>query len=43
MTTKTDLYDQLYRLDGQGYGAYKALKGAYDFGDFASNYKFKNS
>jgi predicted ABC-class ATPase len=34
MTMKTNLSDQLYRLDGQGYGAYKSLKGAYDFGDF---------
>ena len=34
MTTKTNLSDQLYRLDGQGYGAYKSLKGEYDCGDF---------
>ncbi|MBW4484798.1 MAG: ABC-ATPase domain-containing protein [Tildeniella torsiva UHER 1998/13D] len=34
MATSNDLYDQLHRLDGQGYGAYKALKGEYDFGEF---------
>ncbi len=34
MATRDHLYDQLQRLDGQGYGAYKALKGEYDFGDF---------
>ncbi|TVQ11655.1 MAG: ATPase [Leptolyngbya sp. DLM2.Bin27] len=34
MMTQNDLYDQLQRLDGQGYGAYKSLKGEYDFGDF---------
>lgn len=34
MATSNDLYDQLHRLDGQGYGAYKGLKGEYDFGDF---------
>ncbi|PSR15813.1 ATPase [filamentous cyanobacterium CCP3] len=34
MTTQETLYDQLYRLDGQGYGAYKSLKGEYDFEDF---------
>jgi len=28
------LYDQLHRLDGQGYGAYKSLKGAYRFEAF---------
>ncbi|QQE64748.1 ATPase [Leptolyngbya sp. BL0902] len=28
------LYDQLHRLDGQGYGAYKSLKGAYRLADF---------
>lgn len=28
------LDDQLHRLDGQGYGAYKALKGAYRFEGF---------
>ncbi len=35
MATSNDLHDQLHRLDGQGYGAYKALKGEYDFRDFA--------
>ncbi|MGF1518345.1 MAG: ABC-ATPase domain-containing protein [Nodosilinea sp.] len=34
MATHNELYDRLYRLDGQGYGAYKSLKGEYDFGDF---------
>ncbi|MGB3202604.1 MAG: ABC-ATPase domain-containing protein, partial [Nodosilinea sp.] len=34
MTTKEILHDQLYRLDGQSYGAYKSIKGEYDFGDF---------
>ncbi|MGF1567035.1 MAG: ABC-ATPase domain-containing protein [Nodosilinea sp.] len=34
MSTQTGLRDQLHRLDGQSYGAYKALKGEYDFGDF---------
>ncbi|HSM83905.1 MAG TPA: ABC-ATPase domain-containing protein [Nodosilinea sp.] len=34
MAGQDDLRDQLYRLDGQGYGAYKALRGGYDFGDF---------
>ncbi|MGG6241254.1 ABC-ATPase domain-containing protein [Nodosilinea sp. AN01ver1] len=34
MATQEVLYDQLYRLDGQGYGAYKSLKGKYDFEDF---------
>ncbi|MBE9138654.1 ABC-ATPase domain-containing protein [Nodosilinea sp. LEGE 07088] len=34
MATQETLYDQLYRLDGQGYGAYKSIKGEYDFGDF---------
>ncbi|MEO1070616.1 MAG: ABC-ATPase domain-containing protein, partial [Cyanobacteria bacterium J06638_6] len=34
MITKEILYDQLYRLDGKGYGAYKTLKGEYDYGDF---------
>ncbi|MGB3309890.1 MAG: ABC-ATPase domain-containing protein [Nodosilinea sp.] len=34
MATQDSLYDQLHRLDGQGYGAYKALKGEYDFEDF---------
>ncbi|MBD2234655.1 ABC-ATPase domain-containing protein [Phormidium tenue] len=34
MTTSNDLHDQLHRLDGQGYGAYKAIKGEYDFGHF---------
>jgi predicted ABC-class ATPase len=32
--TQEILYDQLYRLDGQGYGAYKSLRGEYDCGDF---------
>ena len=32
--THNDLHDQLYRLDGQVYGAYKSLKGEYDFGNF---------
>ncbi|MBE9158331.1 ABC-ATPase domain-containing protein [Nodosilinea sp. LEGE 06152] len=34
MATQEVLYDQLYRLDGQGYGAYKSLKGEYDFENF---------
>ena len=34
MVTQEVLYDQLYRLDGQGYGAYKSLKGEYEFEDF---------
>jgi len=34
MTTQHQLRDQLYRLDGQSYGAYKSLKGDYDFGEF---------
>ncbi|MBD2110789.1 MULTISPECIES: ABC-ATPase domain-containing protein [Cyanophyceae] len=34
MATQDDLYDQLHRLDGQSYGAYKGLKGKYDFGKF---------
>lgn len=34
MTTSNDLHDQLQRLDGQSYGAYKSLKGKYDFGNF---------
>jgi predicted ABC-class ATPase len=34
MATQQTLNDQLHRLDGQSYGAYKSLKGAYDFGDF---------
>lgn len=34
MTTQETLYDQLYGLDGQGYGAYKSIKGEYDFGTF---------
>ncbi|MBW4463695.1 MAG: ABC-ATPase domain-containing protein [Nodosilinea sp. WJT8-NPBG4] len=34
MATSNDLYDQLYRLDGQGYGAYKGLQGKYDFENF---------
>ncbi|PZV00569.1 MAG: ATPase [Leptolyngbya sp.] len=34
MATSNYLYDQLHRLDGQSYGAYKGLKGEYDFGDF---------
>jgi predicted ABC-class ATPase len=35
MTTEQYLFDQLHRLDGQSYKAYKSLKGEYDFGDFA--------
>ncbi|MFQ4140436.1 ABC-ATPase domain-containing protein [Nodosilinea sp. PGN35] len=35
MATSNDLYNQLQRLDGQSYGAYKSLKGAYDFSNFA--------
>ncbi len=34
MATQNHLYDQLSRLDGQSYGAYKSLKGEYDFGEF---------
>ncbi|WP_035991974.1 ABC-ATPase domain-containing protein [Leptolyngbya sp. KIOST-1] len=34
MATQEILYDQLHRLDGQGYGAYKSLKGKYTFEDF---------
>ncbi|MEA5450886.1 ABC-ATPase domain-containing protein [Leptolyngbya sp. CCNP1308] len=34
MTTSNNLHDQLHRLDGQGYGAYKSLQGEYDFGEF---------
>ncbi|MBD2106205.1 ABC-ATPase domain-containing protein [Nodosilinea sp. FACHB-13] len=34
MATQDDLYDQLHRLDGQSYGAYKGLKGKYAFGEF---------
>lgn len=34
MTTQDLLYSQLQRLDGQGYGAYKSIQGAYDFGAF---------
>ncbi|MBE9107840.1 ABC-ATPase domain-containing protein [Nodosilinea sp. LEGE 07298] len=34
MATQEVLSDQLHRLDGQGYGAYKSLKGAYDFENF---------
>jgi len=34
MTTDRILFDQLQRLDGQSYKAYKAIKGDYDFGDF---------
>jgi predicted ABC-class ATPase len=34
MTTDRVLFDQLQRLDGQSYKAYKSLKGAYDFADF---------
>jgi predicted ABC-class ATPase len=34
MTTDRILFDQLQRLDGQSYKAYKSLKGDYDFGDF---------
>ncbi|HIK44604.1 MAG TPA: ABC-ATPase domain-containing protein [Leptolyngbyaceae cyanobacterium M65_K2018_010] len=34
LTTPAHLYQQLQRLDGQSYGAYKALRGRYDFGDF---------
>lgn len=35
MITGDLLSDQLHRLDGQGYGAYKSLKGAYRFEGFA--------
>lgn len=34
MTTDRLLYDQLQRLDGQSYKAYKSLKGEYNFADF---------
>ncbi len=34
MATQQSLFNQLQRLDGQSYGAYKSLKGAYDFADF---------
>jgi len=34
MTTDRVLYDQLQRLDGQSYKAYKSLKGEYNFADF---------
>ncbi len=34
MPTDRVLFDQLQRLDGQSYKAYKALKGEYDFADF---------
>jgi len=34
MATQSQLRDQFYRLDGQSYGAYKSLKGDYDFGEF---------
>jgi predicted ABC-class ATPase len=34
MTTDRILYDQLQRLDGQSYKAYKSLKGEYNFADF---------
>lgn len=34
MATCDQLYEQLQRLDGQGYGAYKSLKGEYNFGEF---------
>lgn len=33
MTTDRILFDQLQRLDGQSYKAYKSLKGEYDFTD----------
>ncbi|WP_178945830.1 ABC-ATPase domain-containing protein [Kocuria sp. TGY1127_2] len=32
--TKQDLRSTLQRLDGNGYGAYKRIKGTYDFGAF---------
>ena len=35
MTTERLLFEQLQRLDGQSYKAYKALKGEYDFADFS--------
>jgi predicted ABC-class ATPase len=34
MTTDRVLFDQLQRLDGQSYKAYKSLKGEYNFADF---------
>ena len=34
MTTDRVLFDQLQRLDGQSYKAYKSLKGEYDFANF---------
>jgi predicted ABC-class ATPase len=34
MTTDQVLFNQLQRLDGQSYKAYKSLQGKYDFGDF---------
>jgi predicted ABC-class ATPase len=34
MSTQEFLDNQLHRLDGQGYGAYKSIKGEYDFGTF---------
>lgn len=34
MSTDRVLYDQLLRLDGQSYKAYKSLKGEYNFADF---------
>lgn len=35
MQPLTQLLDELRRLDGRGYKAYKAIRGAYDAGDFA--------
>src|SRR5690554_4877927 len=32
--TVRGLRDRLADLDGKGYGAYKSIKGVYDFGDF---------
>ena len=34
MATSRDLQAQLERLDGQGYPAYKAIRGSWDMGDF---------